>query len=156
MIINCPTFVVTRRIGMILCSFLTMALFHGCKTTESPVVVQEEDVMLFLEPGLRPEQVLFPEYLLMEDLELRAHGRIPESSMIGGGLRTDLDLGEVRSRFSDLLAEKKWTIVKTELARESFRLMAEWKGETLEIRAVQGSGPTQIFILYKPAPVNLD
>jgi len=26
------------------------------------------------------------------------------------------------------------------------------KGETLEIRAVQGTGATQVFILYRPAP----
>lgn len=151
-----PAQAVIRKIGVSLCSFMVVILLSGCVSTDSPVVVQDEDVMLFLEPGLRPEPLLFPEYLLLEDFELQAHGRIPESPLIGVGLRTKLELGEVRRRFSDLLAEKEWTVVKTELARQSFRLLAESKDETLEIRGVQGSGPSLIFILYKQTLVDSD
>lgn len=106
--------------------------------------------MLFLEEGLRPEALQFPEYLFLEDLELDAHGRIPESPLIGAGLKTKLDLKTVLRRYNDVLATHGWKLTKAEMAKQSFRLLAAKKAETLEIRAVQGSGPAQVFILYKP------
>ena len=106
--------------------------------------------MLFLEPGLRPESLLFPEYLLLYGLELDQHGRIPQSSLIGVGLKTKMELNTVLHRYNKVLAIEGWQITKAEMAKKSFRLLAAMKGETLEIRAVQGSGPTQVFILYQP------
>lgn len=107
--------------------------------------------MLFFEPGLRPETLLFPEYLFLEDFELEAHGRIPQTSLVGAGLKTQMGLKTVFRRYSNILALRGWQIDTTEKASQSFRLMASKKAETLEIRAVQGTGPTQVFILYKPA-----
>jgi len=135
------------------CVFPTLAflMLCGCVSTETPAVVQQEDVLLILEPGLRPENLLFPEYLLLEDFELEAHGRIPQTPLVGAGLKTPMGLKTVFRRYSDILALRGWRIDKTEQASQSFRLMASKKAETLEIRAVQGTGPTQVFILYKPA-----
>ncbi len=106
--------------------------------------------MLFLEPGLRPETLLFPEYLLLEDFELEAHGRIPQTPWVGAGLKTQMGLKTVLRQYRNILALRGWKIDTTEQANQSFRLMASKKAETLEIRAVQGTGPTQVFILYKP------
>ena len=131
------------------------ALLTGCATQpdySEPLVATDES-MLFLEPGLRPEVLLFPEYLLMEDFELNQHGIIPDSSLVGGGLKTAMGLQVVRRRFNDVLAANTWTIDKVEIGKNSFRIMATLNGDALEIRAVQGSGPTQIFLLYQALPV---
>ncbi len=126
-------------------------LLCGCTTTEQPlVVVEDADAMLHLGSELRPENLLFPEYLLMADFELDQHGRIPGSTVVGGDLKTELDLKTTLRRFNDLLASNGWSITKQEVAEDFFRLLATMKGDTLEIRAVQGSGPTQVFILYQP------
>ena len=61
-----------------------------------------------------------------------------------------LDLNTVHQRFAELLVSKGWKINKTEELEQSFRLMASMKGEAVEIRAVQGTGATQVFILYRP------
>lgn len=124
-------------------------LLAGCATTEQSPAVEEADVMLFLEPELRPEPLLFPEYLFMEDFELDQHGGVPSTALAGGGLKTKLDLKTVQQRFDSLLVSKGWEIARIEEQEQSFRLMAILKGETLEIRAVQGTGPTQVFILYR-------
>jgi hypothetical protein len=122
----------------------------GCATTEPPTIVQDEDSMIYLEPGLRPETFLFPDYLFMEDFELDQHGRIPETTLIGIDLKTDLGLKVALRRFNTLLVSKGWIITKAEMAVQSFRLRAAMADETLEIRAVQGGGATQVFILYQP------
>lgn len=127
-------------------------LLCGCATTEPPpVVVEDADAMLYLGAGLQPENLLFPEYLLMADFELDQHGRIPASSVVGIDLKTKLDLETTLRRFSDMLASHGWSIAQEEVTEHSFRLLLGMKGESLEIRAVQGSGPTQIFVLYRPA-----
>ena len=126
----------------------------GCVVPEEsaqPVVAVDES-MEFLEPGLRPETILFPEYLLMEDVELLQHGRIPQTTFIGANMKANMGLVSVRSSFNNLLDTHGWTIGKTEIESRSFRLMASLKQETVEIRAVQGTGPTQIFLLYQPGP----
>ena len=123
----------------------------GCATTESPIIVQDADAMIFLEPGLRPENLLFPEYLFMEGFELDQHGRIPETTLIGIDLKTDLGLKAALRRFNTLLVSKGWIITKAEMAVQSFRLRVAMADETLEIRAVQGGGATQVFILYQPS-----
>lgn len=138
---------------------LGLLLAAGCVAPEEPTepVVNTDEAMTFLEAGLRPEVLLFPSYLLMEDFELNQHGRIPENQTVGVGMKTKLDLKTVRSRFSDVLAEQKWKTDKLEFGKQSFRLMASLKDKSLEIRAVQGTGPSQIFILYHPGatkPVN--
>jgi len=129
-------------------------LLCGCTTTEpSSVVVEDDEAMLHLDSTLRPENLLFPEYLFMVDFELDQHGRIPGSTVVGADLKTELDLKTSQQRFKDLLASKGWIITTEEVAERSFRLLAAMKGETLEIRAVQGTGPTQVFILYQPRPL---
>lgn len=122
----------------------------GCVTPEEPILVKDEDVMLYLEPGLRPESLHFPEYLFLEGLELNQHGRIPETPWVGAGLKTEVALKTVMRQYNIVLASKGWQVTKAEMAKQSFRLLATNKADRLEIRAVQGSGPTQVFILYKP------
>ncbi|MEE9368578.1 MAG: hypothetical protein V3V05_06900 [Pontiella sp.] len=142
----------TNKIIFLLAVF---ALLTGCATQpdfSEPLVATEES-MLFLEPGLRPEVLLFPEYLLMEDFELNQHGIIPESTIVGGGLKTTMGLQVVRRRFNDVLADNNWMVDKVEIGKNSFRIMASLEGEALEIRAVQSLGPTQVFLLYQPLPV---
>ena len=126
-------------------------LLCGCTTPEQPAaVVEEDEAMLHLSAQLRPENLLFPEYLFMADFELDQHGQIPGSTVVGADLKTELDLKSTRQRFSSVLASNGWVIAKNEVAEQSFRMMAAMKGDALEIRAVQGSGPTQVFILYQP------
>ncbi|MEN8254986.1 MAG: hypothetical protein ABFR33_05895 [Verrucomicrobiota bacterium] len=128
-------------------------LLCGCTTPEQPaVVVMEDETKLHPGAQVRPKNLLFPEYLFMADFELDQHGRIPGSSVIGADLKTELDLKTTRQRFSSVLASNGWAIVKNEVAEQSFRMTAAMKGDALEIRAVQGSGPTQVFILYQPRP----
>jgi len=126
-------------------------LLAGCTTTEPPPAVEDADVLLYLEPELRPEILQFPEYLFMEDFEIDQHGGVPETTLTAGGLKTKLDLKTVRQRFEGLLVSKGWKINQSEELEQSFRLMASMKGEAVEIRAVQGTGDTQVFILYRPA-----
>ena len=134
---------------------LSMLALAGCQTTEPPEpVVDLAGSMEFLEAGLRPEVLLFPDYLLMEDFELNQHGRIPETTLVGAGMKTDLSLAAVRRRFNDVLDESGWTIDKVEIEKQSFRVMASLKGDHVEIRAAKGSGPTQVFMLYQYSPEN--
>lgn len=129
-------------------------LLCACATMEQePVVVEEEEAMTHLGPNLRPENLFFPEYLFMPDFELDQHGRIPGSSVVGAGLQTRLGLQATLQLFSDMLATNGWAITSEEVAGHSFRLLGDMKGDALEIRAVQGTGPTQVFILYQPKPV---
>ena len=83
---------------------ISVAALAGCKTNEEPAepVVNIAETMMFLEPGLRPEVLLFPEYLMMEDFELQQHGRIPESKLIGAAMSSQLGLQQVRGRFGSL------------------------------------------------------
>lgn len=124
----------------------------GCKAPSEPAepVVNSDAAMEFLQPGLRPEVLLFPEYLLMEECELHQHGRIPETNLVGAGMRTKLSLSTVRKEYSDALDSKGWSIVKMEVERQAFRLIAKLNDQEVEVRAVQGRGPTEIFILYSP------
>jgi hypothetical protein len=130
--------------------FMSGFLLLGCSSTPD-VVVQDEDTLIYLNPGLRPETFLFPDYLFMEDFELDQHGRIPETTLIGIDLKTSLAVKTALRRFNNVLARNGWTITKAEMAQQSFRLQAGMGDETLEVRAVQGTGPTQVFVLYQPA-----
>ncbi len=127
-------------------------LLSGCMGPGIPdePVVNVDASMEFLAPGLRPEMLQFPDYLLMSEYELMQHGRIPDSRLVGAGLRTRLSLSVVRREFADILAEKGWNTVKMDVGPQSFRLVVERYSEEVEIRAVQGLGPTEIFILYYP------
>ena len=107
--------------------------------------------MIHLEAGLRPDTFLFPEYFFMEDFELDQHGQIPDTALVGIDLKTKLELKETMRRFNTMLMQQGWTIMKLNIQPRFFRLEAAKEKETLEIRAVQGSGPTQIFVLYKPS-----
>ena len=128
---------------------LASLLLAGCVTDSPEVVVDEGGSMEFLEPGLRPDVLFFPEYLLMEDFELHQHGRIPETQLVGAGMQTLFSLAEVRRKYGDLLAANGWKTDKLEMGGQSFLLKAsDGGGDTLEIRAVQGAGPTHVFLLY--------
>jgi hypothetical protein len=131
---------------------LPLLVLVGCVATDpaGEPVVNVDEAMTYLEEGLRPEVLLFPEYLLMEDFELSQHGRIPESVLVGAGMKTKLGLRTVRNRFSDALASNGWKTGKVEIGKQSFRLLASLRDEEIEIRAVQGTGATQVFLLYKP------
>lgn len=128
--------------------YLTVA---GCALPEEPIepVVDASETLTFLEAGLRPEELFFPEYLLMEDYQLFQHGWIPQTNLVGAGIRTQQDLVIVRRQFGEVLASNGWKTERMEIGKQSFRLMASLKGETVEIRAVQGTGPTQVFILFR-------
>ncbi|MBT8042775.1 MAG: hypothetical protein KJN98_06360 [Pontiella sp.] len=129
-----------------------VSLLAGCvapQKSEEPVVVEAE-TMTFLEAGLRPEVLLFPDYLLLEDFELTRHGRIPETSLVGAGMQTKMDLKITHRRLSNVLTAKGWRIDRTEVGSQSYRLMATLDGESLEVRSVKGTGATQVFILYQP------
>ncbi|WP_372805796.1 hypothetical protein [Pontiella sp.] len=112
--------------------------------------------MTFLEAGFRPEVLLFPEFLLMEDFELHQHGRIPETRLVAAGMNSSLGLASVRMRFSEALGEAGWSMGKVEMAKQSFRMLATLGVEELEIRAVQGGADTQVFLLYLPPPPAVD
>ena len=144
------TNLIDRVFAVFIFQITALLLLAGCATTEAPAVVHDEDVMLVLEAGLRPENLLFPEYLFLLDLELDQHGRIPQSTLIGADLRTEVDLKTIQRQYNKVLAAHGWQITKAEFAMQSFRLMAGKEGEFLEIRGVQGTGSTQVFILYTP------
>jgi hypothetical protein len=112
--------------------------------------------MTFFEAGFRPEVLLFPEFLLMEDFELHQHGRIPETRLVGAGMNSPLALAVVRMRFSEALGDAGWLIGKVEIAKQSFRMMATTGLEEIEIRAVQGGADAQVFLLYLPPPPSLE
>ena len=133
----------------VLLLILCLSVVWGCSSPPD-VVIQDDDAMLYLEAGLRPDTFLFPEYLFMEDFEIDQHGRIPETTLIGIDLKTDLAVKTALRRFNNVLANHGWQVSKAEMALHSFRLIATMADERLEIRAVQGSGPTQIFVLYQP------
>lgn len=136
-------------------SVAAMTLIAGCSSFQSPpaLVIDQAAAMEYLVPGLRPEVLLFPEYLMMEGFELNQHGRIPETELVGAGLKTGLSLSITRRRFMDQLDSNGWNTTKMEIEAQSFRLIAGRKLETIEIRGVQGSGPTEIFMLYRPEPL---
>lgn len=132
--------------------FGAVLLLSGCSALQ-PVpepVIDQAAAMEYLEQGLRPEVLLFPEYLMMEGFELSQHGRIPETELVGASLKTRMGLSIARRRFMNQLDSNSWKTSKIEIEKQSFRLMAEKKREHIEIRAVQGVGPTEIFILYRP------
>jgi hypothetical protein len=95
--------------------------------------------------------VLFPDYLLIDGFELNDHGRISGTELIGADMTAAQDVGAVRILISDQLSMHEWRTDKMEIGRQYFRALASHAGEELEIRAVQGTGPTQVFILYHPS-----
>jgi hypothetical protein len=129
-----------------------LALLAGCKSSPPPSrpVVDAAASLTYLEDGIRPEELLFPKYLLTEDFELNQHGRIPDSNLVGAGLKSELSLKKARQQLSDVLAFNGWKIDKMEMGKQFFRILALKKDESLEIRGVQGSGLTRVFILYVP------
>lgn len=133
--------------------FAVIICVSGCVNPPEPVepVVDVRTSLEYVQKGLRPEQLLFPEYLLMEDFELYQHGRIPDSILVGCGVSTKLALSVCRRRFTDVLQKHGWGLGKVEIGRKSFRVIAENEKESVEIRAVQGVGITQVFLLYKDA-----
>ncbi|MEI6890918.1 MAG: hypothetical protein V5783_01995 [Pontiella sp.] len=135
--------------------FLVLSvLLLGCASpSEMPEPVIDQDAtMEVVGSGLRPEVLLFPEYLLMEGLELHQHGRVPNSELVGAGLRSPMNLSQVRGRFLDILEANGWKTTKQEVERQSFRILAAHRLEHIEIRGVQGTGPTEVFMFYRPEP----
>ena len=119
----------------------------GCAAAPEERVA--DDPPLMEEPP--PPVVLFPDYLLMEGFRLNDHGIIPVTGLIGADMTVDEDLATVRSLISEQLSVHEWNTDKMEIGRQYFRLLASQAGEAIEIRAVQGTGPTQVFLLYRPA-----
>jgi hypothetical protein len=118
----------------------------GCAS----VPVQEAEETPVAEAPLLPV-VLFPDYFLMEDCRLNEHGRIPGTPLIGADMTVAQELSAVRGLINDQLSLHEWTTDKVEIGRQYFRMLASHAGETIEIRAVQGTGPTQVFLLYRPS-----
>jgi len=117
----------------------------GCASAPEPVEVAPT----VTEPQ-RPT-ALFPDCFFMEGSELNDQGLIPGSGLIGGDMTMEMDLSAVRSWYNDQLSAHAWTTDKMEIGRQYFRVLASHAGEEIEIRAVQGTGPTQVFILYRPS-----
>lgn len=131
----------------------TMGLLAACTTHDvAETVIDDAEVLVFLDPDLRPEVLLFPEYLLLEGFELDQHGRIPGTTLVGVELKADRSLQDVLQQIQDLLLGKGWAMDHTEVAAQSFRLMATRQGDQVEVRAIQGTGSTQVFILFRPPP----
>ncbi len=137
-----------RKAGAI----LVAAVLSGCVAPHEPAApaVDLNETLLFLGPGLHPEKLLFPEYLFFEGAQIGQHGRIPRSRWIGAGLSAPEDIKQLRKRYSDVLSARGWVIERMEVGRQSFRLEASMNGKKIELRGVQGSGPTELFLLYFP------
>ena len=69
-------------------------------------------------------------------------------------MMTGLDLASTLQRYNEVLDAHGWAITQQEIASQSFRLMAELNDDWLEIRAVQGTGMTRVFLLYQPGVVS--
>ena len=128
-----------------------VVLIAGCVTREPKKEFLPNAAIGVQGQGGGRDVVLFPDYFRMDGYQLNDHGRIPRTHLIGAGMTANLELAAVRTQFSDVLHSRNWTTDRMEIGRQSFRIMASHSGETVEIRAVQGSsGPTQIFLLYTP------
>ncbi len=131
----------------------SVALLSGCATQPTEEASDWAPVAAPAEAGEQRPVIMFPGYFLMDGYELHDHGHIPQTRLIGAGMSAKLDMAAVRQQFSDVLYSHQWTTDKMELGRQYFRIMASHDGETVEIRAVQGSsGPVQVFLLYTPSP----
>jgi hypothetical protein len=117
----------------------------GCM---SPPIQMEEDASVVVPP---PPVALFPDCFLMEGFTLNDQGHISGTGLIGADMTVLQDVGAVRSLISEQLSLHEWTTDKMEIGRQYFRVLASHAGEEVEIRAVQGTGPTQVFLLYKPS-----
>lgn len=122
------------------CLVLVLA---GC--VSEPIPVEDASVT---EPP-RP-LVWFPEYLLLDGFKLNDHGHIAGTGLVGADMTVEQDLNTVRNRVNEQLSAHDWNTEKMEIGRQYFRILAAHAGEEIEIRAVQGAGPTQVFILYRP------
>jgi hypothetical protein len=121
----------------------------GCASAPVEVVSTDAPEPVLEEP--QKPAVLFPDYLLMDRFKLNDHGIIPDTGLIGADMTVAENLATVRSLISGQLAAHQWNTDKMEIGRQYFRLLASQAGEEIEIRAVQGTGPTQVFLLYRPA-----
>jgi len=137
------------------CVATSFFLLVGCASVlpEQQTIVDENATMVYLEENLEPEALLFPAYLLGRDVELGQHGRIPGTNLIGAGMQVKRPLRVVHRELMVALEEHGWIVDAIEDDRQSFRIMASLGDENLELRGVQGSGSTHIFVLYTPAPV---
>lgn len=129
---------------MIVVACLALA---GCAS--GPVEMEHEDDAPAAEPP--PPVVLFPDYLHIDGFKLNNQGHISGTGLIGADMTVTQELGVVRSLVSEQLSLHTWTTDKMEIGRQYFRVLASHAGEEIEIRAVQGTGPTQLFLLYRPA-----
>lgn len=139
--------------------FMTMLVcaagLCGCVTSSSdPVEPDAADAagMGFLEEGLQAEEYLFPVYLLLSGFELKEQGVIAQTPLIGMDMQTGFPLDIARQRLGDVMTANGWSLEPAETGRQSFRLKASNGAETMEIRAVRGTGPTRIFVMYRPDP----
>lgn len=129
-------------------------LLFGCVAPKPPPEEAGTMPPLAPEENPRPANLLFPDYLLMDDFEIDQHGRIPENTLVGADMMTALNLTETLQRFTAVLDAHGWTTTRQEIASQSFRLLGAQNGATLEIRAVQGTGMTKVFLLYQPDVVS--
>ncbi len=140
-----------RWISLIGCM---LAILAGCATQSDEELPDWTPVPGQAGEGAQRPTVQFPDYFLIDGYVLHDHGHIPNTRLIGAGLSANLDLTTVRKQFNDQLFAHGWNTDKVEMGKQSFRIIASHKeGDTVEIRAVQGSsGPTQVFLLYTPIP----
>lgn len=138
-----------NRGGTLACVGIGLVFFlAGCASLPSEPVIRASDVVTVVDSILRPETLLFPDYLLMEGFELENHGRVHGSEFIVASMKVSMPLDSVQQQLTDLLTEKAWRITKTEQSHQAFRLIAERKSAWLELRVVQGTGAARICLLY--------
>ncbi len=131
---------------------LCLLLFTGCATAPTKLTIDSDETLVVIDDYIRPEKLLFPEYLMLEDAELEQHGRIPGTPVLGTGLVIKAKLGVVHRRYREVLSSKGWTVEQFDADRQSFRIKAAGKEGEIEIRAVQGTKrETHVFILLTPA-----
>ena len=143
-----------RNLGLSVISALAL-LLAGCVSTPSqsplPSVEKLSDVLLFLDPEMKVEPILFPRYLLMNSVEINRHGRISSTDLVGAGLLFRENIDAAKNRLLDRLHKKGWEVIQRDESSLWFRFILIHQGDWLELRGVQGAESTPVFLLYRPA-----
>jgi hypothetical protein len=128
-----------------------LLFLEGCQTGKPKEPAQKKrDVLLFLDPELRPEPIFFPKCLLFPEMEVLRHGRILNTELVGSELVTPENLTFVRQHFLKRLGFENWTLLKDESGSHWFRLQLQKGAEWIELRGVQGERVVHIYLLYRP------
>ena len=129
---------------------LGIALLLAGSAAGSPVDVDPDEVLTYLGPGVRPDHFLFPRYLLVEGTQIGRHGPIRGTPLVAAELKSWLDLPSIQWRFGEELRSKGWKTRIAEQSPHAFRMEATKGDAFVEIRAVRGTGPARLLLLFRP------